>query len=77
MLLVVRWPAGLIQVTEIVSPGRNRARTTPSRVSGRACAAIEAAFAATGRPPALMALAPSMTAAAMREAASPAGETAS
>src|SRR6185437_11031929 len=30
MLLVVRWPAGLTQVTEIVSPGRNRARTTPS-----------------------------------------------
>ena len=30
MLLVVRWPAGLTQVTEIVSPGWNRARTLPS-----------------------------------------------
>ena len=26
MLLVVRWPAGLTQVSEIVSPGRWRAR---------------------------------------------------
>src|SRR5207245_1220246 len=30
MLLVVRWPAGLTQVTGIVSPGWNRARTAPS-----------------------------------------------